>query len=220
MRYLLAMPPPDHPLRPYLVVFAFVSLLWFMRRAAGRLAPRAALAPLAFLITRWPVLIAWAVGATGMGLLMIPEAIAHGHGDLSTLLMLGGIGAFSGLGAAVPLVGIPFFVARSFTPAPKLELEPGEQLLREQVANHFLGGEARGGKVLITNRRLAFRPHRFNVQLATFSVPLDKIRSLTTEGSRFLVVTTDAPKPEWIVTWNPRELAQFLEGFLTQTLPA
>src|SRR6185503_13793911 len=102
------------------------------------------------------------------------------------------------------------------TPAPKLELEPGEQLLREQAANHFLGGEARGGKLLITNRRLAFRPHRFNVQLATFSVPLDKIRSLTSAGSRFLVVTTDAPKPEWIVTWNPRELAQFLEGFLTQ----
>lgn len=220
MRYLLAMPPPAHPLRPYLVVFAFFSLLWFMRRAAGRLAPRAALAPLGFLITRWPVLIAWAAGATGMGLLMVSGARAHGHGDPSTLLMLFGIAAFSGLGAAVPLVGVPFFIARSFTPAPKLELEPGEQLLREQVANHFLGGEARGGKLLITNRRLAFRPHRFNVQLGTFSVALDQIRELAIEGSRFLVVTTNAPKPEWIVTWNPGELARFLEGFFKQTLPA
>ena len=49
------------------------------------------------------------------------------------------------------------------------------RVLEERAASHFLGGEGRGGKLLVTSRRLAFRPHRFNVQLATWSLPLSEI---------------------------------------------
>ena len=208
----------DHPFA--IIALVIMMLMWTMRRAAGRLAPRAALAPIVFLISRWPVLLAWAIGASGMCFLMLSQAIAHGHRAPSELLMLAGIGIFSGLGAAVPLAGLPFFVARSFTTPPKIALEPGEALLHERVANHFLGGEGRGGKLLVTTRRLAFQPHRFNVQLTTWSAPLETIYALAVEGDRFLLVTTAvATKPDWIVTARPDDLAAYLTAIQKRSEP-
>ncbi|WP_223636662.1 hypothetical protein [Corallococcus sp. EGB] len=73
-------------------------------------------------------------------------------------------------------------------------------MVREVVANHFLNGEARGGRFLITDRRLGFRPHRFNVQLSTWSIRHDEIESVRHEGERLLVIgVRGAAKPEWLV---------------------
>ncbi len=59
-------------------IAAVLALLWFMHHAAGRLAPRMAIAPLVFLVTRRPVLLAWGLGALGLLFLLIPGMQAKG----------------------------------------------------------------------------------------------------------------------------------------------
>jgi hypothetical protein len=51
----------------------------------------------------------------------------------------------------------------------------GERLLKQGPANHFRGWEGVGGWLYLTDRRLLFRSHRFNVQRHELSIPLDAI---------------------------------------------
>jgi hypothetical protein len=53
--------------------------------------------------------------------------------------------------------------------------QDGERLLKQGPANHFRGWEGVGGWLYLTDRRLLFRPHRFNVQRHELSVPLTKV---------------------------------------------
>jgi hypothetical protein len=203
-------------LHGYLMLFALAVLAWAMRQAAGRLAPRVAIAPLVFLITRWPVLLAWLFGSAGMFLLLTTSAAANGK-DLSAQWPLTvGLSVFCGLGAAALAVAPIWGLARAFASSPVLPLDPDETVSFEVAANHFLGGEARGGKLLATDRRLAFRPHRFNVQLDTWSVPLADLAALRTEGARFLLVTTQGTSAEraeehWLVVQHPERVRAQIE---------
>jgi len=68
------------------------------------------------------------------------------------------------------------------TTAPKLELdgrdasfEPDENVVHWGPANHFKGIEAVGGKLFLTDRRLRFRSHKFNVQSHDESYPVSSI---------------------------------------------
>ena len=194
--------------RLYLFLGAFLTLVWSMRRAAGRLAPRAAFAPILFLVTRRAVLAAWVLGSVAMFALLVTSAEANGKDAMAKPFLLLGISVFCGLGAAAMIVGPLWALTRMLTPPPVFELEPGESVLEQRPANHFLGGEARGGKLLLTTRRLGFAPHRFNVQSSPWSVRLEDIRSTNVEGERFLVVGTHSDaSPQWLVAPKPRELA-------------
>lgn len=195
-------------LRLYLFLGAFLTIIWSMRRAAGRLAPRVAIAPIVFLLTRRAVLIGWVLGAIGMFALLVTSAEANGKDAMAKPFLLMGISVFCGLGVAALVVGPLFALTRLFTPRPVFELEPGESVLEQRPANHFLGGEARGGKLLVTTRRLGFAPHRFNVQSSPWSVRLEDVRALDVEGERFLVVGTNSDStPQWLVSSKPGELA-------------
>lgn len=199
---------PANELRPILFVLLLGVLLWSMRRAAGRLAPKVAIAPLVFLITRTPVLVAWLAGTIGWLVVLVPPALARGRTSVGDFFFMAGLSAFCGLGGAALAVGPVWMIVRAFAKPPALPLEPGEVLLRSMPANHFLGGEARGGKLLVTTRRLGFQPHRFNVQMATWSTRLEDLRGLAREGLRFLLVDTGAPgQHEWIVAPHPDQLA-------------
>ncbi|MGZ5662843.1 MAG: hypothetical protein ACXWG6_15860 [Usitatibacter sp.] len=59
-----------------------------------------------------------------------------------------------------------------------------ETVVHHGPANHFKGIEAVGGKLFLTNQRLVFRSHRFNVQAHEESYPLDEI--VSTEPARTL----------------------------------
>jgi hypothetical protein len=193
--------------RLYWVIGLVWGLISLLRQTAGRLAPRAALAPLVFLITRWPVLLGWAVGATGMLLLLLPSSIARGRDSISDLAFMGGLSVLCGLGFAALTVGPIFCLVRAFSAVPTFELQPGEVVVRQVAANHFLKGEARGGKLLMTERRLGFLPHRFNAQLATWSAGYDQIESVRHEGERLLVISLrGSASPEWLVVENAAEL--------------
>lgn len=196
-------------LRALMFVGFVLALLWAMRQAAGKLAPKAGIGALFFLVSRWPFLVAWIAGAGVMLGLLMPGAVAKGHDALGDFAMIAGLVIFCGGGFAAMAVGPVFLIVRAFTAPPTVELAPDEEIRAEMQANHFLHGESRGGHVLVTDRRLAFRPHRFNVQLDTWSANLEDIHDLAQEGTRFLVLTVgDDRATEWIVVSDPAGLTR------------
>lgn len=58
---------------------------------------------------------------------------------------------------------------------PELVLLENETLLLEEPANHYLGIEAVGGKIYLTDKRLVFKSHKYNIQNHEFSMPLNDI---------------------------------------------
>lgn len=60
-----------------------------------------------------------------------------------------------------------------------ISLEDGESVAYQGVANHFLNGEGRGGRLYLTNRRLVFQPHKFNFQREAISIPRADIASVS-----------------------------------------
>jgi hypothetical protein len=59
--------------------------------------------------------------------------------------------------------------------AMAIQLEPGESILQTGRANHFKGIESVGGRLWLTNRRLYFESHPFNIQRHAESYPLGRI---------------------------------------------
>jgi hypothetical protein len=57
-------------------------------------------------------------------------------------------------------------------------LEDDEQVLLDEGANHFKGIERVGGKLALTNKRLLFRSHKFNIQNHIESILLSQIASV------------------------------------------
>ena len=57
-------------------------------------------------------------------------------------------------------------------------LKDGEQIVREGFANHFRGIEAVGGRLVLTNERVIFKSHPFNIQTHEWSVARTDISEL------------------------------------------
>lgn len=64
--------------------------------------------------------------------------------------------------------------------------EPGEQIVREGPANYYHGPMAHGGWLVLTNRRLVFRPHFFNLRWADTQLHVGQIAAA--EAARTLWV--------------------------------
>lgn len=84
----------------------------------------------------------------------------------------------------------------------KIELAPGEKLLREGAANLQRGIETVGGRLFLTNRRLAFSSHALNVQTGPTDIPLSAIRSTSPCWTRFLGLIPLAPNSLAVRTDN------------------
>jgi hypothetical protein len=78
-------------------------------------------------------------------------------------------------GALFGLALAAFLLFQRTRLAGKIDLEPGERLLKEGPANHFVGVEAVGGWLYLTNRRLHFRSHASNVQVHEWGMPLEQL---------------------------------------------
>lgn len=122
----------------------------------------------------WPAIAGCAACLAGL----LALSVNNERASFQTMAPLVLMTPLIGFGFAV-LTGLPgFMVQRAVTEAaPRLELEPGEDTLLERRANHFLGDEARGGRLFVTTRRLVFVPHRFNVQLAMAEIALDRVEA-------------------------------------------
>jgi len=60
----------------------------------------------------------------------------------------------------------------------KTELRQGEQVIKEGPANLQKNIETMGGKLCLTNQRLIFEAHKFNVQRSVTEVELSNIQAL------------------------------------------
>lgn len=191
--------------RLVLLVLMVVSVGVFIHRAAGRMAFRASFGALWFLVTRRAVLVTWIVGSVALTAVMIHLSVSAGKATTPTVIGLIGVGLLGGGGLAA-LAVLPFWlVSRASKPPPVLELEQDESIAAELRGNHFLNGESRGGKILITDRRLGFQPSRFSVQLDPWSIPLAAIDRVEREGMHFVRVICGSDE-HWLSAQRPDAL--------------
>ncbi len=67
-------------------------------------------------------------------------------------------------------------------------LEPGESVVKQGKANLQRGIETVGGHAYLTNRRLVFESHKFNVQRGSTIVPLSEVTEVGRAWTKFLNV--------------------------------
>lgn len=97
--------------------------------------------------------------------------------DGSALLALVAVALVAGtaFGVAIGLFAGSKAVARQTS----IDLPPGEIVEHSGPANHFRNFESRGGRLYLTNRNLIFKPHKFNLQGASISIPRSEIAGVS-----------------------------------------
>jgi len=108
------------------------------------------------------------------------------------------------------------FIARQGTPliddGPQA-MHEGERVLLVGAANHFLRAEARGGRLMLTERRLIFTSHGKNFQNQGLEVPVAEIVSCRPRRTLGIIpngleVVRSGGKVERFVVWNHDTWAQ------------
>jgi len=98
--------------------------------------------------------------------------------------------------------------------AEKFEQEPGERRVREGRASHFRGPETVGGRLLLTDRRIVFVPHRLNISKDVYAAPLSQLRKVGVGAggpNRIEVQLTDSSRQIFLVFRSKKWLAQIQE---------
>lgn len=89
--------------------------------------------------------------------------------------------------------------------AGKLPLLPGEEIVKEGPANHFVRGESVGGWLTVTTQRLQFTSHKINVQVHNLSLSLNEIAGAETVATAgiipngLLIQTASGQKERFVV---------------------
>jgi len=74
--------------------------------------------------------------------------------------------------------GIYFFVtSKTVKEQTKINNE-GQEIIYSGAANHFINGEAVGGKLYLLKDKLQFKSHNFNIQNHEFSIPITNINDI------------------------------------------
>ena len=68
----------------------------------------------------------------------------------------------------------------------KTELRPGEQIAKDGLANLQKGWETVGGKLYLTDQRLIFEAHKFNVQGGTTEIDMSDVVTVDKCWTKFL----------------------------------
>lgn len=68
-----------------------------------------------------------------------------------------------------------------------IELRNNENLIKQGAANHWQGWEAVGGRLFLTDQRLVFKSHSFNVQRHETSIELEDV-AFAKPRNNFLLV--------------------------------
>jgi hypothetical protein len=91
-------------------------------------------------------------------------------------------------------------------------LNPDESILKNGAANLQRGIETVGGRLYLTNRRLIFESHAFNVQRGATSIPLTDILSVTKCWTRFFNLIPITPNSLAVKTVQGHEHRLVLFG--------
>jgi hypothetical protein len=91
-------------------------------------------------------------------------------------------------------------------------LEPGESIVKQGPANLQRGMETVGGKLYLTNRRLVFEAHAFNIQTEPAELRLSDVRSMEKCWTLFLGFLPLAPNSLAVYSRRSEELRFVLWG--------
>ena len=102
--------------------------------------------------------------------------------------------------------------------ATRIEVNPGEEILFQTLANHFKGVEGVGGKLYLTSKQVIFKSHKLNIQNHKLSIMLSDIDSATrykTLGmvDNGLMITTRQNKTEKFVVEEVDRWVQLLKAY-------
>ena len=82
----------------------------------------------------------------------------------------------------------------------KTALQAAEQIVKTGGANLQRGAETVGGHLHLTNRRLVFESHAFNIQIGSTEIPLATIASSRLCWTKFLNIFPLAPNSLEVMT--------------------
>ena len=145
---------------------------------------------------------------------LIPQAII---GILNALPLVIGSGLLFGL-----LMALFAASQQKVFEKQKTKFED-EELLHDGPANHFLNLESVGGWLYLTDKRLFFRSHKFNIQSHEWSLLLSEIdnvqtnRTLGIMPNRFQVTSISGEVDNFVVYGNQNWREQILSA-KTQTI--
>jgi len=94
----------------------------------------------------------------------------------------------------------------------KINLNPEEKLIRDGAANLQRGAETVGGKLFLTDQRLLFQSHSFNMQTGATEISLSQIRGIRPCWTKFLGLIPIAPNSLAVVTTSDIEYRFVLFG--------
>jgi hypothetical protein len=116
-------------------------------------------------------------GTAMAGLFILQDLLTHSNLTLKTVF----ITILSGLaGGAVEGILFGWMMgllmnSKLLTKGTKINTLTDENILFETGANHFKGAEGVAGKLYLTNQRLVFKSHKFNIQNHELSINLSDI---------------------------------------------
>jgi len=86
----------------------------------------------------------------------------------------------AGLISGLAFGTVIYFFVTSKTVRKQMHIEnmEGKPVLRSGGANHFINGEAVGGKLYLLTNKLQFQSHKFNVQNHGQTIDLDQIKEV------------------------------------------
>jgi hypothetical protein len=87
-----------------------------------------------------------------------------------------------------------------------------EKTIKEGPANLHRNLEAVGGKLFLTNNRLIFESHKFNIQTGTTIIPLENISGIQSGWSKLLYFIPVVPNKLTISTIDSQEHSFVLFG--------
>ncbi len=94
----------------------------------------------------------------------------------------------------------------------KITLQPDEHLVREGGANLQRGIETVGGKLFLTNQRLLFQSHAFNVQTGPTQIELSDVSGTKRCWTKFLGFIPLIPNSLAVQTARGKEYRFVLSG--------
>lgn len=152
-------------------------------------------------------------------LFILQDLLTHDNLTTKNIVIIIVSGLFGGALAGLLfgwLIG-RFVNSKLLTKGTKIETEPDETIVFESGANHFKGAEAVGGKLYLTNKRLVFKSHKFNIQNHELSIRLldvDKVDRYKTLGlaNNSLAITTVDSKIEKFVVQQPDDWVNYLSN--------
>lgn len=95
--------------------------------------------------------------------------------DLDLLLLGAVVGIANGVFFGGALSLFSYYQGKKF--AAEDPSAPGEELIMQGGANHFLRGEGVGGYLYLTNERLIFKSHKFNFQRHELTILIREVDS-------------------------------------------